>query len=126
MHDSLMPYFESALMPGAGLENLLPPNLSPLRLALAPPNAQIRIAIGPMMETAGRIGRLTHDLHVALASSSTDTAFTPERYTLHYQKQFSHGMRRLLDFLYCNFWKPSYCWKLHCKSNLTPFNVADR
>ena len=98
MHDSLMPYFESALMPGAGLEKLLPPNLSPLRLALAPPNEQIRIAIGPMMETAGRIGRLTHDLHVALASSPTDTAFAPERYTLHYQKQISHGMRRRLDF----------------------------
>ena len=65
---------------------------------MAPPNEQIRIAIGPMMETAGRIGKLTHDLHVALASDPNDETFAPVRYSLHYQKLISHGMQRLLDF----------------------------
>ena len=96
--DSLMPFFESALLSGSGLDMILPPSPSPLRLALNPPNEQIRIAIGPMIEIADRIGRLTHELHVALASDPTNTVFAPERYTIHYQKQMSHGMRRLLDF----------------------------
>jgi maltose alpha-D-glucosyltransferase/alpha-amylase len=98
MHDRLLPFFESALMSGNNLESLMPPSPSPLRLALTPPNEQIRIAIGPMLDTASQIGKLTHELHVALSSDLTDAAFIPERYTLYYQKQMSHGMRRLLDF----------------------------
>ncbi len=98
--DSLMPFFESALMCGSELEKILPPSLSPLRLALAPAHDQIRVAIGPMIETAGRIGKLTHELHTALSCESEDRAFIPERFTMHYQKQMSHGMRRLLDFIF--------------------------
>lgn len=98
--DSLLPFFESALLAGKDMEAIIPPTSSPLRLALAPPNEHTRIAIGPMMETAARIGRLTHDLHVALATEPTDALFAPERYTLHYQKQVSHSMRRLLDFTF--------------------------
>ncbi|HWR29009.1 MAG TPA: maltose alpha-D-glucosyltransferase [Negativicutes bacterium] len=96
--ESLLPFFESALISGAGLERILPPSSSPLRLALNPPNEQIRIAIGPMIEIAGRIGNLTHEMHVALASVPSDAVFAPLRYTIHYQKQMSHGLRRLLDF----------------------------
>lgn len=96
--DSLMPFFESALMCGSELEKILPPSPSPLRLALAPAHDNIRIAIGPMIETAGRIGKLTHQMHTALSYESEDRAFTPERYTIHYQKQISHGMRHSLDF----------------------------
>ncbi len=96
--DSLLPFFESALMLGADLNQLLPSSPSPLRLALAPPNEQTRIVIGPMMEIAGRIGLLTHELHAALTSVPTDPVFAPEPYTLHYQKQMSHGMLHLLDF----------------------------
>ena len=102
MRESLLPFFESALMigsPAGSLDQLLPPSPSPLRLATSPPNEQVRIAIGPMIETAGRIGRLTHELHVALSSDLEDRAFAPEPYTVHYQKQLSHGMRHLLDFL---------------------------
>ena len=102
MRESLLPFFESALMsgrPADELDQLLPPSPSPLRLATSPANEQVRIAIGPMIETAGRIGRLTHELHVALASDTEDRSFAPESYTLHYQKQLSHGMRHLLDFL---------------------------
>jgi maltose alpha-D-glucosyltransferase/alpha-amylase len=102
MRESLLPFFESALISSrspADLDQLLPPSLSPLRLATAPPNDHVRFSIGPMIETAGRIGRLTLELHVALASDSEDPAFIPEPYTLHYQKQLSHGMRHLLDFL---------------------------
>lgn len=96
--DSLMPFFESSLLSGPEMNAILPSSPSPLRLALAPPNEQVRIAVGPMMETAGRIGKLTHDLHVALASDLTDETFAPMRYSLHYQKLISHGMQRLLDF----------------------------
>ena len=96
--DSLMPFFESALTSASELEKLLPPSLSPLRLALNPPDDAVRLSIGPMIETAGRIGALTHELHVALSSVPADIVFAPERYTIHYQKQLSHSMARLLDF----------------------------
>lgn len=102
MRASLLPFLEDALMGGAQLDNvskLLPPSLSPLRLAMAPVNDQVRIAIGPMIETAGRIGKLTLEMHVALSSELEDKAFAPELFTLHYQKQLSHGMRHLLDFV---------------------------
>lgn len=103
MRESLLPFLEDALMNSEQIETLdklMPPSPSPLRLALSPASDLVRIAIGPMIETAGRIGKLTHQLHVALSSEQEDRAFTPELYTLHYQKQLSHGMRHLLDFIF--------------------------
>ncbi|NMC32125.1 MAG: maltose alpha-D-glucosyltransferase [Veillonellaceae bacterium] len=98
--DTLLPFFESALFAGKNLETLVPPALSPFRLALAPPGEHTRAAIGPMMDTAARIGQITHDLHAALASEPDDAVFAPERYTLYYQKQISHSVLRLLDFTF--------------------------
>jgi maltose alpha-D-glucosyltransferase/alpha-amylase len=39
---------------------------------------RIRDAIGPYLETAATLGRRTAEMHLALASDSTDSAFTPE------------------------------------------------
>lgn len=99
IRDHLLPFFESALMCGDDWEKILPPSPSPLRLALAPSHDPVRVAIGPIIETAGRIGRLTHEMHAALSEEAEDRAFVAEKYTLHYQKQMSHGMRRLLDYV---------------------------
>ena len=95
--DLLMPFLETVLAQDTGPGPLLPPSPSPVRLAMNPADALVRQTIGPMMETAGRIGRLTHKMHAALASVPSDAAFAPERYTIHYQKQLSHSMHRLLD-----------------------------
>lgn len=97
--DSLLPFFESDLMSVSELDKIVPSSSSPFRMALVPANDQVRIAIGPMIETAGRIGKLTFEMHTALASDMANPEFAPEPYTMHYQKQLSHGMSHLLDFV---------------------------
>lgn len=84
-----------------------------------------RIAIGPMMETAGRIGKLTHDLHVALASDPNDETFAPVHYSLHYQKLISHGMKICWTFPSYNCKKCKQHWSHPCKRKVKPSNAAN-
>lgn len=124
MRESLLPFFESALMSEdqtACLDQILPPSLSPLRLATAPANELVRISIGPVIETAGRIGKLTHEMHLALASDPDDRTFAPEPYTIHYQKQLSHGMRHVLDFLLAQLKELSASHEGQLQKSVEPF-----
>jgi maltose alpha-D-glucosyltransferase / alpha-amylase len=51
------------------------------RIVSAEPPAAVRDSIGAYLDTAGRLGRRTGEMHVALASEASDGAFAPEPFT---------------------------------------------
>jgi maltose alpha-D-glucosyltransferase/alpha-amylase len=58
-----------------------------------PPLAQD--IIGPYLTSAILLGQRTAELHAALASDSSDPAFAPESFTVHYRQSLYQSMRTL-------------------------------
>jgi maltose alpha-D-glucosyltransferase/alpha-amylase len=97
--DSLRRYFENLLTeerplekPGVAHEPVVP-NRPFLDLVDEELPAQIAQRIGPYVEAARLMGRRTAELHVALASIAEDPAFSPEPFTLLYQRSAYQTVR---------------------------------
>jgi maltose alpha-D-glucosyltransferase / alpha-amylase len=69
--------------PVAQLMNQVPPHL-------------VSELMGPYLRSAELLGRRTGELHVALASSTEDPAFSPEPFTPFYQRAIYQAMRGLV------------------------------
>jgi maltose alpha-D-glucosyltransferase/alpha-amylase len=74
-------FFEAALAKDAGAP---PPDVSPEDLA--------RDLIGSYLEWVRQLGRRTGEMHVALATNTSDPAFAPEPFTDFYRHGLYHGM----------------------------------
>ncbi|MEO6419757.1 MAG: alpha-glucosidase C-terminal domain-containing protein, partial [Polyangiaceae bacterium] len=77
--EELRRFYERVLTRG-GTELPPAPDPSVLELASQQPPPLLRDMIGPYRESAALLGRRTAGLHLALASSLDDPAFTPEPY----------------------------------------------
>jgi len=53
--------------------------------------------INPYLDAVGLLGKRTAELHLALASESTDPAFAPEPYTAQFQRAFKETLRSLTE-----------------------------
>lgn len=53
--------------------------------------------IGPYLSRVRQLGRRTAELHVALASDSSDPAFAPEPYSSDFQQEFERSTRALTE-----------------------------
>jgi maltose alpha-D-glucosyltransferase/alpha-amylase len=96
--DALDQYYERILV--IPMERRTPPRADGASLlALArhatPPEAQG--PIGAYSQAAWLLGRRTAEMHVALASGTEDTAFTPEPFTSLYQRSLYQSMRTLTE-----------------------------
>ncbi|MBV8295983.1 MAG: maltose alpha-D-glucosyltransferase, partial [Acidimicrobiia bacterium] len=90
---SLGRYYERLLAEGDGLAadaDQLPPLPS---LAEHEPSELAENLMGDYLDVAELLGRRTAELHGALASDTTDSAFAPEPITAHYQRALYQGMR---------------------------------
>ena len=108
--DELSRYFERALAQGtsdgggggggAGIGGAAPappaPEQPPLDLAGAPIPQETADLIGPFLERARLLGERTAELHLALASSTDDPAFTPEAFVAHYRRGLYESLRALM------------------------------
>jgi maltose alpha-D-glucosyltransferase / alpha-amylase len=54
-------------------------------------------SISPYLDAVGLLGKRTAELHLALASESTDPAFAPEPYTAHFQRAFKETLHTLTE-----------------------------
>jgi maltose alpha-D-glucosyltransferase/alpha-amylase len=88
--DSLGDFLERALT-NAG--NPIVPDQPLLKLIQAEAPALAQETIGPYLESARLLGHRTAELHLALASSSTDPAFTPEHFSGLYRRSLYQSMR---------------------------------
>ena len=57
----------------------------------------ILASISPYLDTVELLGKRTAELHLALASESTDPAFAPEPYTAHFQRAFKETLHTLTE-----------------------------
>jgi maltose alpha-D-glucosyltransferase/alpha-amylase len=64
-----------------------------LQAAEAGPSAQAGELIGPYLESARLLGQRTAELHLSLASESSDAAFAPEAFSQLYQRSLYQSMR---------------------------------
>lgn len=55
--------------------------------------ATVEETIGPYLTSAQRLAQRTAELHLMLASASVDARFTPEPFSLGYQRSLFHSMR---------------------------------
>ncbi len=73
-----------------------PPDPAPLIGPDTPdPVGEFEELVGGYLETARQLGRLTADLHTALASDPADRAFAPEPFTRPYQRSVYQSMRTM-------------------------------
>jgi maltose alpha-D-glucosyltransferase/alpha-amylase len=54
-------------------------------------------SISPYLDAVGLLGKRTAELHLALASESTDPAFAPEPYTAQFQRTFNETLHSLTE-----------------------------
>ena len=54
-------------------------------------------SISPYLDAVGLLGKRTAELHLALASESTDPAFAPEPYTAQFQRTFKETLHSLTE-----------------------------
>ena len=66
-----------------------------LELIKRPLPAQAEECIGAYLRSSRLLGQRTAELHVALASDSTDPAFAPERFTIAFQRSLHKSMHSL-------------------------------
>ncbi len=57
------------------------------------PSPRAREIIGPFLHLTALLGQRTAEMHLALASASSDSAFLPEPFTPHYQRGLFQSMR---------------------------------
>ena len=93
--EALGRYFEAALARGEPPESVALPHRTLLERAHAEPPELAVETIGPMLETARRIGLRTAELHLALADDGGDPAFRPEPTTTLDQRSMYQSMRGL-------------------------------
>ena len=94
--DSLRRYFENLLTQErqtVPAQEPLAPNRPFLDLVDEELPAQVAQRIGPYVESVRLMGRRTAQLHVALASIADDPAFSPEPFTLLYQRSAYQTVR---------------------------------
>lgn len=94
--DEVARYYDLVLskkgeVPGAPL---LPPSLFDLDFAAVPPLMQELIG-GYYLEMVALLGKRTGELHLALATRPEEPAFSPEPYSLLYQRSVYQSMRSL-------------------------------
>jgi maltose alpha-D-glucosyltransferase/alpha-amylase len=90
--DALGLYYESARTAIRDEEVVIPPWSEVLELVDDDPPDVIADAIGPYLDSAQLLGQRTAELHVALASGTTET-FAPEAFTTLYQRSLYQSMR---------------------------------
>ena len=92
--DSLGDFLERGLTYPA---NPTVPDQTLLNLTEAEVPSLARETIGPYLESARLLGQRTAELHLALASSSSDPAFAPEPFTDLYRRSLYQSMRNLTN-----------------------------
>jgi maltose alpha-D-glucosyltransferase/alpha-amylase len=91
--DQVKRYFERAL--ARTTQDVPVPAADLLALTDQDPPALVAEMLGEYVEAARLLGRRTAELHLALASASTDAAFAPEPFTTLYQRSLYQSMRNL-------------------------------
>lgn len=91
--DSLASFYEEALASDLPPDNLIEPRRSPLELAHEDIPDIANQQIGSFIEEVYLLGQRTAELHRALASSSGDAAFSPEPFSMLYQRSVYQSMR---------------------------------
>jgi maltose alpha-D-glucosyltransferase/alpha-amylase len=91
--DELSRYFERALAMGSQVQGVSFPHKSLLDLTHEEFPGLAQETISTYLETARILGRRTAELHLALASSTNDPGFTPEPFSLLYQRSLYQSMR---------------------------------
>ncbi|HEX3705100.1 MAG TPA: putative maltokinase [Mycobacteriales bacterium] len=93
--DALTRVLEEVITLPAAEELRMPVSADPLTAAdMTPPRDHP--LVGPHLHWAEMLGRRTGELHLALASSQTDEAFTPEPFTAVDRRSLHHGAKSLL------------------------------
>ncbi len=92
--DALGQYFDrAATRPADELKDMLRPMSLVERVEQTPIPAFAAELIGPYFENVKLIGRRTAELHAALASDSNDPDFSPEPFSVLYQRSLYQSMR---------------------------------
>ncbi len=84
--DALRSYWERCLALPHGERKAVPPDASLMARAEQSPDEDARGLIGPYLNAADELGRVTAELHLALASSREDPAFAPEPHPPHFSR----------------------------------------
>jgi maltose alpha-D-glucosyltransferase/alpha-amylase len=92
---SLGRYYERLLAEGGALDADIEHLPTILALADVEPSDLAEDLVGDFLDLAELLGRRTAELHGALASDTTDPAFSPEPSTAHYQRALYQGMRAI-------------------------------
>ncbi len=93
--DELQRYFERVLVRTVHEAKVPRPSLGLFSLASTEPTELARETIGGYLNDATRLGRLTAEMHLALATETEDEAFEPEPFTSLYQRSLYQSMRNL-------------------------------
>ena len=93
--DSVGRYYERVITKGQGLKLPRLVNKPAIKFEEAPELIQEFIGRG-FYERVARLGQRTAEMHMALASDSTDTAFAPENFTANYQRSLYSSLRKLV------------------------------
>jgi maltose alpha-D-glucosyltransferase/alpha-amylase len=64
-----------------------------LALRNSQPDPHLRALFGPVLDSAKLIGQRTAEMHLAFATTTTDSAFTQEPFSVQYQRQLYQGFR---------------------------------
>ncbi len=84
--DALRSYWERCLALPHGERKPVHPDASLMARAEQSPDEYVRSLIGPYLNAADELGRVTAELHLALASSREDPAFAPEPHPPHFSR----------------------------------------
>jgi maltose alpha-D-glucosyltransferase/alpha-amylase len=95
--DSLGRYFERILAQPPDQPELALPRQSVLELTAGEIPSLMHEMIGTYLESVRTLGQRTADLHVTLASNTSDPNFAPEAFTPFYQRSLYQSMRNLTD-----------------------------
>jgi len=91
--DMLRSYWERCLaLPDAVRAEPLLSGAALMERAERSPDEYTRSLIGPYLNVADELGRLTAELHLALASSREDPAFAPEPHPPHFSRSLSQSV----------------------------------
>jgi maltose alpha-D-glucosyltransferase/alpha-amylase len=94
--DALSRFYERVqALPAKARQTPPPPLASISELATVEVTESARDLIGTYLESARSLGRVTADLHLALASELADANFAPEHSTPHSQRGWFQSMRNL-------------------------------
>ncbi len=101
--DDLFENIKDAKVSNVDLQSSAPTNIYKLSFALADPPQIATEIIGTYLSLAERMGRRIAELHLALASQTSDPAFAPEPFNDFYRQGLFHGyiglLGRRLEFI---------------------------